>query len=104
MASRARMLLDGASSDRSQKRGGTSRIYNSSNPPSALPHEDATMAVVMPFMAVYNNLVRFDPAEPAQQFRYDHPELATTWEWDVKRPSSVPMSNGMTASRSPART
>jgi peptide/nickel transport system substrate-binding protein len=44
--------------------GGTLRIYNSSNPPSASPHEDTTIAVVMPFMAVYNNLVRYDPVAP----------------------------------------
>ena len=48
-----------------QKPGGTVQIYNSTNPPSASPHEDTTIAVVMPFMAVYNNLVRFDRSSRA---------------------------------------
>ena len=79
MASLARMLLSGAmavtalafaqpSTAPSQKRGGTLRIYNSSSPPSASPHEDTTIAVVMPFMAIYNNLVRFDGAKPRNSF------------------------------------
>ena len=51
-----------------QKHGGTLRIYNSTNPPSASPHEDTTIAVVMPFMAVYNNLVRYDPIKPRNSF------------------------------------
>ena len=64
MASLAPMLLSGAmvvtalalalpSPAMSQMQGGTLRIYNSSNPPSASPHEDTSIAVVMPFMAVY---------------------------------------------------
>jgi ABC-type transport system substrate-binding protein len=68
-----------------QKSGGTLRIYNSTNPPSASPHEDTTIAVVMPFMAVYNNLVRFDPAKPRNSFDTIIPELATGWEWDATK-------------------
>ena len=68
-----------------QKSGGTLRIYNSTNPPSASPHEDTTIAVVMPFMAVYNNLVRFDPAKPRNSFDTIIPELATRWEWDATK-------------------
>ena len=68
-----------------QKSGGTLRIYNSTNPPSASPHEDTTIAVVMPFMAVYNNLVRYDPAKPHDSFDTIVPELATSWNWDVAK-------------------
>ena len=68
-----------------QKSGGTLRIYNSTNPPSASPHEDTTIAVVMPFMAVYNNLVRFDPIKPRNSFDTIIPELATSWEWDATK-------------------
>jgi peptide/nickel transport system substrate-binding protein len=68
-----------------QKQGGTLRIYNSTNPPSASPHEETTIAVVMPFSAVYNNLVRFDPAKPRNGFDTIIPELATSWEWDATR-------------------
>ena len=96
MGSRARRLLSGAmattafalaaaSPAAAQKQGGTLRIYNSSNPPGASPHEDTTIAVVMPFMAVYNNLVRFDPAEPRNSFDTIIPELATSWEWDATK-------------------
>jgi peptide/nickel transport system substrate-binding protein len=65
--------------------GGTLRIYNSSNPPSASPHEDTTIAVVMPFMAVYNNLVRYDPVAPRNSFATIIPELATAWEWNASK-------------------
>src|SRR6266513_2972061 len=68
-----------------QKQGGTLRIYNSTNPPSASPHEDTTIAVVMPFMAVYNNLVRYDPVEPRNSFDTIIPELATSWDWDATK-------------------
>src|SRR5215813_1952738 len=81
----ASVALALASPAMSQKQGGTLRIYNSSNPPSASPHEDTTIAVVMPFMAVYNNLVRFDPAKPHNSFDTIIPELATTWEWDATK-------------------
>jgi ABC-type transport system substrate-binding protein len=39
----------------------------------------------MPFMAVYNNLVRFDPAKPRNSFDTIIPELATGWEWDATK-------------------
>jgi peptide/nickel transport system substrate-binding protein len=75
----------GCTSVAAQKPGGTLRIYNSTNPPSASPHEDTTIAVVMPFMAVYNNLVRFDPVQPRNSFDTIIPELATSWEWDATK-------------------
>src|SRR4030081_2400555 len=68
-----------------QKSGGTLRIYNSTNPPGASPHEDTTIAVVMPFMAVYNNLVRYDPIEPRTSFDTIIPELETRWEGDATK-------------------
>ena len=68
-----------------QKYGGTLRVYNSSNPPSASPHEETTIAVIMPFSAVYNNLVRYDPIKPHNGFDTIIPELATSWEWDARK-------------------
>ena len=68
-----------------QKPGGTLQIYNTSNPPSASPHEDTTIAVVMPFMAIYNNLVRYDPIKPRNSFDTIIPELATSWGWDATK-------------------
>ena len=68
-----------------QKHGGTLRIYNSSNPPSASPHEETTIATVMAFMAVYNNLVVFDPVKSRNGFDTILPDLATSWEWDAAK-------------------
>jgi len=81
----AAFALDLLSPAVAQKQGGTLRIYNSSNPPSASPHEETTIAVVMPFMAVYNNLVRYDPIKPRNSFDTIIPELATAWEWDAAK-------------------
>lgn len=68
-----------------QKSGGTLRIYNTSNPPSASVHEETTIAVVMSFSGVYNNLVYFDPTKERNSSATIVPELATSWEWDASR-------------------
>ncbi len=65
-----------------QKQGGTLRIYNTTQPPSASPHEESTVATNMPFMAVFNSLVRYDPMKPRNSFDTIVPELATRWAWD----------------------
>jgi len=46
-----------------QKAGGTLRLYHNDNPPSTSLLEESTIASVMPFAAVFNNLVVFDPAK-----------------------------------------
>ena len=68
-----------------QKSGGTLRIYNSSNPPSASLHEETTIASVMSFSGVYNNLVWFDPTKARNGPDTIVPELATSWAWDASR-------------------
>jgi peptide/nickel transport system substrate-binding protein len=68
-----------------QKSGGTLRMYNSTNPPSASLHEETTIASVMSFAAVYNNLVRFDPMQAKNSPDNIQPELATSWQWDDSR-------------------
>jgi peptide/nickel transport system substrate-binding protein len=78
-------ILAGSPPAAAQKYGGTLRIYNSSNPPSASPHEETTIAVIMPFMALYNNLVRYDPTRPRNSFDTIVPELAARWEWDATK-------------------
>ena len=65
-----------------QKSGGTLRVYNTTQPPSASIHEESTIATNMPFMAVFNNLVRFDPMQPRGEFGTIVPELAESWAWD----------------------
>ncbi|MFM9940055.1 MAG: ABC transporter substrate-binding protein [Hyphomicrobiaceae bacterium] len=66
-----------------QKSGGTLRIYNTTQPPSASIHEESTIATNMPFMAVFNNLVRFDPTKPKNSFETIVPDLAESWAWDA---------------------
>ena len=66
-----------------EKSGGTLRIYNSTQPPSASIHEELTIATNMPFMAVFNNLVRFDATKPRNGFDTIVPELAESWAWDT---------------------
>ena len=68
-----------------QKQGGTLRMYNTTNPPSASLHEETTIASVMSFSGIYNNLVWFDPAKPRNGPDTIVPELATSWQWDATR-------------------
>ena len=44
---------------------------------------NSTIATNMPFMAVFNNLVRFDPPKPRNGFDTIVPELAESWAWDT---------------------
>jgi len=66
-----------------QKQGGTLRIYHRDNPPSASLHEEATVSVTLPFMAVFNNLVLFDQTKPLNSLETIVPELAESWSWDA---------------------
>ena len=66
-----------------QKSGGTLRIYNTTQPPSASIHEESTIATNMPFMAIFNNLVLFDDTMPRNGFDTIVPELAESWAWDA---------------------
>ena len=68
-----------------QKSGGTLRMYNSSNPPSASLHEETTIATVMSFSGIFNNLVRFDPTKARNSPETIIPELATSWAWDASK-------------------
>jgi peptide/nickel transport system substrate-binding protein len=65
-----------------QKSGGTLRLYHNDNPPSASLHEEATIATVTPFAAIFNNLVVFDPAKPHESLDTVIPDLAESWSWD----------------------
>ena len=64
-----------------QKQGGTLRISHRDNPPSASIHEEATISVIQPFMAVFNNLVVFDPKEKINSPDKIVPDLAESWSW-----------------------
>ena len=65
-----------------QKKGGTLRLYHNDNPPSTSLLEESTIASVMPFAAVFNNLVTFDPAKPHESLETVIPDLAESWSWD----------------------
>jgi len=65
-----------------QKAGGTLRISHRDNPPSASIHEESTISVNQPFMAVFNNLVFFDPSEKVNSPDKIVPELAESWSYN----------------------
>jgi peptide/nickel transport system substrate-binding protein len=65
-----------------QKSGGTLRISHRDNPPSASIHEESTISVNQPFMAVFNNLVFFDPNEKVNSPDKIVPDLAESWAYD----------------------
>src|SRR6185369_15574657 len=65
-----------------QKKGGTLRLYHNDTPPSTSLLEESTIASVMPFAAVFNNLVVFDPAKPHESPETVIPDLAESWSWD----------------------
>ena len=78
-------LFAGIASAAAQKQGGTLRIYHRDNPPSASLHEEATVSVTQPFMAVFNNLVLFDQTKPLNSLETIVPELGESWSWDASK-------------------
>ena len=68
-----------------QKPGGTMHMYIWDNPPSASIHEEATVSTVMPFMALFNNLVLYDQHQQLNSVDTIRPELATSWAWDASK-------------------
>src|ERR1700682_2493383 len=64
-----------------QKSGGVLRIQHMDTPPSASIHEEATVSVAVPFMALFNNLVMYDQNVARNGFESIVPDLATGWMW-----------------------
>ena len=58
------------------------KISHRDNPPSASIHEESTISVNQPFMAVFNNLVVFDPNEKVNSPDHIVPDLAESWAWN----------------------
>jgi peptide/nickel transport system substrate-binding protein len=77
------VALCAASPAAAQKKGGTLRLYHNDNPPSTSLLEESTIASVMPFAAVFNNLVVFDPGKPHESLETVIPDLADSWSWDA---------------------
>ena len=68
-----------------QKSGGILRVIQFDNPPSPSIHEEATVGVVVPFMAVYSNLVLYDQNVAQNSMESIRPELAESWEWNAEK-------------------
>src|SRR3981081_3605729 len=80
-------LMMAAGPTYAQKKGGTLKISHRDNPPSASIHEESTISVNQPFMAVFNNLVLFDPNEKVNSPDHIVPDLAESWAWDPRTPN-----------------
>src|SRR5947207_11436092 len=68
-----------------QKSGGILKVYHRDNPPSASIHEEATASTVVPFMAVFNNLVMFDQQVAQNSAQTIVPDLAKSWKWNTAK-------------------
>src|ERR1700761_7931742 len=82
LAASCAALMSGAVPAFAQKSGGTLRISHRDNPPSSSIHEESTISVNQPFMAVFNNLVVFDPKEKVNSPDHIVPDLAESWAWN----------------------
>ena len=75
------LAMLGAGTALAQKRGGVLTLSHIDSPPSPSIQEEGTSSVVIPFMALYNNLVIYDQHKPVNTFDTIVPELATQWDW-----------------------
>src|SRR5579884_533887 len=64
-----------------QKQGGTLRVFHRDSPANMSIHEEGTISVVAPMMAVFNNLVVFDPHQKQNRLDNIVPDLAESWLW-----------------------
>ena len=62
-----------------RRKGRTLRLYHNDNPPSTSLHEEATIASVTPFAAIFNNLVVFDPAKVHESIDTVIPDPGESW-------------------------
>jgi peptide/nickel transport system substrate-binding protein len=66
-----------------QKSGGILRVYHRDSPASMSIHEEATNSVVIPIMAVFNNLVLYDQHVAQNSLDTIVPDLAESWSWNA---------------------
>jgi peptide/nickel transport system substrate-binding protein len=74
--------LLGAGPALAQKSGGVLRLFHRDSPASMSIHEEATISVVAPTMAIFNNLILFDQHEKQNRPEFIRPELAESWSWN----------------------
>lgn len=65
------------------KRGGVLRMHHRDSPANASIHEASSISVVIPFMSLFNNLVRFNQHADRNTAETVEPELATSWAWNA---------------------
>src|SRR5712675_1385162 len=65
-----------------QKSGGILQMPNFTSPASMSIHEESTIAVGIPMMGVFNNLVVFDQHVAQNSLASIVPDLATGWSWN----------------------
>ena len=73
------VLLAAAATANAQKPGGVLRMPLITSPASMSIHEESTIAVLGPIMAVFNNLVLFDQHEKQNSLDKIVPDLAESW-------------------------
>lgn len=66
-----------------QKPGGVLTVGNSANPSSMSIHEEVSITTVQSAMAIFNNLVLFDPAKARNTADAIVPDLAESWSWNA---------------------
>src|SRR5207302_6605442 len=64
-----------------QKSGGVLQMPGFASPASMSIHEESTIAVGIPIMPVFNNLVVFDQHVAQNSLKSIVPDLATGWSW-----------------------
>jgi peptide/nickel transport system substrate-binding protein len=79
-----------------QRYGGVLKIQHMDTPPSTSIHEEATVSVAVPFMALFNNLVIFDQHVQRNSLESIVPDLAESWSWnDAGTTLSFKLRNGV---------
>ncbi len=82
LAAFALTLAAAGASAQTPRQGGILRVEHRENPPSASIHEEATVSTVMPFMGVFNNLVKFGTKTDQDNAGDIVPDLAESWAWN----------------------
>ena len=65
-----------------EKAGGILKVYHTRTPSTASIHDSSSTSTLVPYMAVYNNLVMFDQSEPLTSLDTIVPDLAESWSWN----------------------
>jgi peptide/nickel transport system substrate-binding protein len=79
-----------------QKSGGILQMVGFASPASMSIHEESTIAVGMPIMPVFNNLVVFDQHVARNSVGSIVPDLATGWSWSEDgRQLNFPLRHGV---------